>query len=197
VVQTSFGAIVIITEAIALAGATTGATVTARCADPKWFSQGVCYWEPGVVVHHAGHFHFCQVHPAPANLKRKISALMMQSSARRRAVVKLIACRCMNYRAIKCSTKSSRSNARPRSKNCASAVSANDRVGRASVTILTMRFARHEKHAITITAAIKRAVDRWLDGKIGVQELIDPRRLQHIVRSTRPLPAPCRVARAC
>ncbi len=36
-----------------------------------------------------------------------------------------------------------------------------------------MRFASHEKHAITRSPKLMMAVDEWLDGKIGIQEFMD------------------------
>lgn len=36
-----------------------------------------------------------------------------------------------------------------------------------------MRFSGREKHALVITLRIEKAVDKWLDGEIGIQEFID------------------------
>jgi hypothetical protein len=36
-----------------------------------------------------------------------------------------------------------------------------------------MRFATHEKHALTHSPRIMMAVEQWLDGEIGIQDFID------------------------
>jgi hypothetical protein len=36
-----------------------------------------------------------------------------------------------------------------------------------------MRFSQREGHGLTLTPKILRAVEQWLDGKIGIQEFID------------------------